>query len=147
MSQSEKWQTTLFVSDLQGHHRILDHVTEIHVGIWWHNETQIVGFAQPAESIQEPSQLCDSNLAHADIWDVARKHLSCSDAAEYFSVPRGRILWHRVHHQGIVYHGNASQTGVIKKLARVFGLPKWKAQMDVHYLTGDALEEYYSIDE
>lgn len=147
MSQAEKVQATLFISDLQGHHETRKPVTEAHVGIWWHNGTRIVGFAQAVTSIQEPRQICDSNLAHADTWDIARKYLSCSDEAEYFSVPRGRILWHKVNAHGIVYHGNATQTPVLQQVARLFGLSKWEARLDVHYLTGDALEEFYSIDE
>jgi hypothetical protein len=44
---------------------------------------------------------------------------------------------------GILYHGNATSAVVLKQLARLYGLRRWEAQIDSHYLTGEALEEFY----
>lgn len=146
MTGSRKWQSTLFVRDVEEFHTVQNHNTDIHVGIWWQSEQKIVGFGQLLTATTKTVQLVDSSLGHADIWDLARRLLSCPSGVEYFSIPRGRVLWHRVRDLGIIYHGNATPAGVLPKLARLFGLPKWEAHQDSHYLVGDALEAFYSLE-
>jgi hypothetical protein len=144
MPRSESWRFTLFTTT-DDWYRLRDQDnTELYVGIWWHHRRQLVGFGQPVATIQEPRTLIDSNLTHADAWDMARRELSCPSEAEYFSIPRGRILWHAERELGIFYHGNATQKGVLGRLAKLFGLPRWEAHMDVHYLTGQTLDDYFN---
>jgi hypothetical protein len=52
----------------------------------------------------------------------------------------------RFHHLPLPNYGNATQVGVLRKLAKIFGLPKWEARLDDHYLTGEALETFYNLD-
>lgn len=134
----------MFVTTDDGYSEVGQNNKEIHVGIWWHSGRQLVGFAQPIVAIQEPRTLIDSDLSHADAWDMARRQLSCPCDVEYFAIPRGRILWHAAREMGILYHGNATQTGVLSMLAKLFGLPRWEARLDEHYLTGNASDACFS---
>ena len=140
MPRSTSLKSTLFVATDNEWYAVDQSKTEIYVGIWWHHEQKLIGFAQPITAIQEPRTLIDSDLTHADAWDFARRQLSCPSDVEYFAIPRGRILWHSERETGILYHGNATQAGVLSVLAKLFGLPRWEAHLDEHYLTGDALD-------
>lgn len=133
-------KSTLFVSRNGDWYEVDPSKTEIHVGIWWHHGQKLIGFVQPVKAVQEPRTLIDSDLTHADAWDFARRRLSCPSDVEYFAIPRGRILWHSERETGILYHGNATQAGVLSVLAKLFGLPRWEALLDEHYLTGDAFD-------
>ena len=140
MPGSKSRKSTLFVITDDGFCDVSQNKTNIHVGIWWHNGQQLVGFAQPIVAVQEPRTLIDSDLSHADVWDMARRRLSCPSDVEYFTIPRGRVLWHTDREMGILYHGNATQAGVLSLVAKLFGLPRWEARIDEHYLIGDALD-------
>jgi hypothetical protein len=117
-----------------------------HVGIWWHSNQRLVAFLQSIREIGTATQLVDSDLTHDSAWDTARRELHCPTTAEYFEIPRGRILWDPVHRAGILYHGNSTPEMVFKKLASLYGFPRWEARLDEHYLTGEALEEFYRLE-
>jgi len=148
MPQAQSWNSRLFLSDLNGFHEIKNPRTSgIHVGIWWHNGNRLVGYAQLVSEIEGSGSLIDSNLTHANVWNIARRELSCPSEREYFAIPRGRVLWHTVRGLGILYHGNATSTETLRELARLFGLPQWEGHLDDHYLTGDALDELFCQEE
>lgn len=140
MPRTKSQKSTLFVSTDGGWCEVGNSKTEIYVGIWWHNGQQLIGFAQPVAAVQQPRALVDSDLSHADAWGTARRQLSCSSDVEYFEIPRGRFLWHTDSEMGILYHGNGTQAGVHSLLAELFGILRWEALLDEHYLTGDALD-------
>ncbi len=140
MPRAHKRKSTLFIITDGRWCEVNQTKMEIHVGIWWHNGQQLIGFAQPVAAIQVPRPLIDSDLTHADAWDTARRKLSCPSDVEYFAIPRGRILWHADREMGILYHGNATQPRVLNMLAKLFRLPRWEAHLDEHYLVGDALD-------
>ncbi len=147
MPRTTAWATILF------HHEqgVLNRVTPanafgFHVGIWWQNDQQLVAFRQPVTEIETTGHLVDSDLTHDSAWETARWELLPPPTVEYFQIPRGRILWDTVHRAGIVYHGNSTPEAVFKELARLYGLPRWEARLDEHYLTGDALEEFYRLE-
>ena len=140
MARAQKRKSTLFVITDGGWCEVDQTQMEIHVGIWWHHGQQLIGFAQPISTFQKPTGLIDSDLSHADVWEMAHGQLSCPKDIEYFLIPRGRILWHRNREMGILYHGNATQPRVLSMLAKLFGLPRWEAHLDEHYLVGDALD-------
>ena len=117
-----------------------------HVGIWWHDDERLVAFLQSISEIKAVGHLIDSDLAHDAVWEIARHELTGHENAEYFDIPRGRIVWDTVHCSGILYHGNATPTEVFEELARLFRLPRWEARLDEHYLTGEALEEFYRLE-
>ena len=147
MPRTTAWATILF------HHErgVLNRVTPanaygFHVGIWWQNDQQLVAFRQPVTEIATTGHLVDSDLTHDSAWETARWELLPPPTVEYFQIPRGRILWDTVHRSGIVYHGNSTSEAVFKELARLYGLPRWEARLDEHYLTGEALEEFYRLE-
>lgn len=118
----------------------------IHVGIWWHNSERLVVFLQPVAEIKAARQLVDSDLSHDACWETARQEFHCRGTVEYFDLPRGRIVWDTVRASGLLYHGNATPQEVFDVLVRLYGLPNWEARLDEHYLTGDALEEFFRLE-
>lgn len=147
MPRRKSWPSVLFLYDQQKFKRIeRPRNLAFHVGIWWHDDERVVAFLQSITVIKFAGHLLDSDLSHDSAWETARHELSCREYAEYFDVPRGRIVWDSVHRCGILYHGNATPTDVFEELARLFRLPRWEARLDEHYLTGEALEAYYSLD-
>ncbi|WLD13542.1 hypothetical protein [Planctellipticum variicoloris] len=117
-----------------------------HVGVWWQDDERVVAFLQSIAEIKATGYLIDSDLSHDSAWETARRELSCAEATEFFDVPRGRILWDTAHQAGIIYHGNSTPAEVFDDLARLYRLPRWQARLDEHYLTGEALEEFYRLD-
>lgn len=117
-----------------------------HVGIWWHNDQRMVAFRQMVAQIETTGHLVDSDMTHDSAWETARCEMHYPATVEYFQIPRGRILWDTVHRAGIVYHGNSTPEVVFNELARLYGLSRWEARLDEHYLTGEALEEFYRLD-
>jgi len=147
MPQRKSWPSVLFLYECRRFSRI-DHTqdTGIHVGIWWHDTNRLVAFLQSIAEIPEAGHHIDSELSHDSCWDMARQELSCGNETEYFDIPRGRIVWNTVHRSGVVYHGNSTPHAVFEELARLFRLPRWDARLDEHYLTGDDLEAFYSLE-
>lgn len=117
-----------------------------HVGIWWHNTERLVAFLQSITEIKATGHLVDTDLSHDSVWETARQEFHGHETVEYFDLPRGRIVWDTVHAAGLFYHGNATPRDVFEELARLYGLPRWEARLDEHYLTGDALEEFYRLE-
>lgn len=54
---------------------------------------------------------------------------------EYFSIPRGRVVYHQDTEQFTVYHGNNLRKTDLKKVAAAFHLPKdtTRFEQDFHY--------------
>lgn len=146
-------RTTAWASILFHHERgLLNRVKParaygFHVGIWWYDDQRLVAFRQAVTEIETTGHLVDSDLAHDSAWETARLELHCHVTVEYFQIPRGRILWDTVHRAGIVYHGNSTPEVVFNELARLYGLPRWEARLDEHYLTGKALDDYFTHEE
>lgn len=148
MPRRKSWPSVLFLCEeekLQRIERTCD--LGVYIGLWWHDDQRVVAFLQAIIEIEAVGPLVDSDLSHDSAWEIARHELSGPEAAEYFDLPRGRIIWDTVHHSGILYHGNATPTEVFEELAKLFRLPRWEARLDEHYLTGEALEAFYSFDE
>lgn len=147
MPRRTTWPSAKFFYDGQRLQRI-EHTPSIsfHVGIWWHDMEHLVTFLQSTASIKSDGQYIDSDLSHDMAWETARRELTWGDGAEYFDVPRGRILWDTIHQSGVLYHGNSTPAEVIEELASLYRLPRWETRLDEHYLTGEALEAYYNLD-
>ena len=141
------WAKVLFLFGEQKLKRITrTQALGFHVGIWWHDDERLVAFLQSISEIKAVGHLIDSDLSHDSVWETARHELTGHENAEYFDIPRGRIVWDTVHCSGILYHGNATPNEVFEELARLFRLPRWEARLDEHYLTGEALEEFYRLE-
>lgn len=147
MALRKSWPSIVFLYEDQGYRPSKPtRRTGVNVGLWWHTEERLVAFVQPIKVITTSGNLIDTDLSHDGAWDVARQVLSCPSKTEYFDIPRGRIIWDARLLCGIIYHGNATPGTVFSRLARLFRLPRWEARLDVHYLTGDALEAFYSLE-
>lgn len=147
MQRQRSWPSVLFHFEqrtLQRTQRILR--AGFHVGIWWHDDERIVTFLQSISEIETTGHLIDSDFSHDSAWEIARRELTCRKNTEYVDVPRGRILWDIVHQSGLMYHGNSTPAEVFDQLARLYRLPRWQARLDEHYLTGEALEDFYRLD-
>lgn len=97
--------------------------------------------------LAERGPLLDTNLSHDEVWPVVRPLLDCPEETEYFDIPRGRILYDAWEQRGVIYHGNATPREALERLAEVFGLPDWEDRLDEHYLTGEALELFYLLED
>lgn len=147
MPRTNAWATILFHHELGGFNRVKTaRAHGFHVGIWWHTDQQLVAFRQMVTEIATTGHLVDSDLTHDSAWETARQELHCPATVEYFQIPRGRILWDAEHQAGILYHGNSTPEVVFKELAWLYGLPRWEARLDEHYLTGEALDEFYRLE-
>ena len=77
---------------------------------------------------------------HADYWEELRADGSLNVLPEnlqdeYFSVPRGRVVYHTDKDVFTVFHGNNITKKDLHKIARAFCLPKNKTcfEEDLHY--------------
>ena len=74
---------------------------------------------------------------HADYWEEnsGRKYLPEHLQREYFSIPRGRVVFHENTDEFTVYHGNNMSKQELQEVATIFCLPKAKTryEQDIHY--------------
>ena len=120
--------------------------TQPNIGIWWDNGRTIASFMHLPKKSERETGLCDSEYNHNDLWPDAALQLRERSEAEYFSVPRGRVLWDPQKKVSIIYHGNATNTDRLKKIAEKFGLKKWISQQDIHYAMGNEADELFEDD-
>lgn len=147
MPRRKFWTPRLFLYEKQKLKRI-ECAGELcfHVGIWWHDSQRLVAFLQSIAEIKGVGHFIDSDLSHDWAWETARHELSCHEGTEYFEIPRGRIVWNTYHQAGVLYHGNSTPHQAFHELARIYRLPRWDTRLDEHYLTGEALEDFYRLD-
>lgn len=113
------------------------------IGIWWDNGSKIVSFAHAPGEADRFTGLCDSDFTHNDLWRKAAKQFGLSEFREYFSIPRGRVLWSPSKTIGVIYHGNATSQHRLEAIAKEFSLAAWKAQTDSHYMMGGEIDELF----
>jgi hypothetical protein len=113
------------------------------IGIWWDDGRQVVPFTQPLGEVEPTEKICDSDLAHAEMWPEAAKYFGRTADDEYFSVPRGRVVWLVTSKKARIIHGNATRPDRLKAIAKAFNFGKWEAQSDDHYAMGDRVEELF----
>ena len=77
---------------------------------------------------------------HADYWEELREigkltQLPTELQDEYFSIPRGRVVYHSDTDRFFIYHGNNVTKNDLAKICRDFNLPKAKTicEKDLHY--------------
>ncbi|TWU38693.1 hypothetical protein Q31b_37710 [Novipirellula aureliae] len=113
------------------------------IGIWWDNGTQIVAFPHSPGNADSATGLCDSDDAHNDLWPDAAMQFGLTDFEEYFSVPRGRVLWSPIKQTSIIYHGNETTTDRLDEIAKVFRLGEWDSRTDMHYMMGSSVDDLF----
>ena len=77
---------------------------------------------------------------HADYWEELRSVGELSVLPhhlqdEYFSIPRGRVVYHTDTKKFYVYHGNNVTKSDLQKVTKLFCLPKESTsfEQDLHY--------------
>ncbi len=113
------------------------------IGIWWADQDRIVAILQRPNDASGGSSLLDSDFSHADEWPPIAHYFNQTPEVDYFVIPRGRVLFDRDQEVGILYHGNATGENRLQEIAARFRLDFWKAQIDEHYLMGDAIDDLF----
>jgi len=116
---------------------------EPQIGIWWDDGSQIVAYPHGPGEADRATGLCDSDDAHNDSWPDAAMRFGLTDFEEYFSIPRGRVLWSPAKQTSIIYHGNATTPQRLKEIAAEFSLKTWESRTDIHYMMGDAIGDLF----
>jgi hypothetical protein len=117
------------------------------VGIWWENGGKIAAFSHhPSDNSTNIAGRIDSNYAHVDLWPEAAKSLGCDPQAEYFFIPRGRVLINRRTNEGIILHGASTSQKSLIRIAKLFQLTKWTSEIDDHYAIGTDADTVFEDD-
>jgi hypothetical protein len=107
------------------------------LGIFWLYRHRIIAFTVPVDAVTEVGGSKDASLAHSDLWDQVVKQQPKLAGKEYWSVPRGRVLFQIPKRTYIIYSSTslASDQSVIGKIVRRFGLSGLDVQVgsDRHY--------------
>ncbi len=113
------------------------------VGIWWDNGQVIVAFPVAAGSPDRATGMCDSDDSHNDCWPEAAMRFRAGQGDEYFSVPRGRVLYDPRRQKSIIYHGNHTTAVRLPLIATEFALENWESRQDGHYMMGSAANRFF----
>lgn len=96
------------------------------------------------EDAEEYGNMLTSSLGHAEIFDQKFPHCSI----EYFSFPRGRIVYDQTEKYHIIYVDTClNKTTIIKKIKALFKIPLDElcpVKPDSHYVC-DACIDYDSL--
>ncbi len=112
------------------------------IGIFWFYKEKVIGHASPVSAGEESYPgLIDSPKNHTDVWDEERTLLADFPelrGQEYYSIPRGRVLWNKNDQHAIVYMDSTLfSTENKERIIAFFELDgcevKWKT--DSHYTT------------
>jgi hypothetical protein len=114
------------------------------IGIWWDNGKKIASFPVPAGQPDAVVGICDSEDSHIDRWPEVAIQLGAYPVDEYYSIPRGRVMYDTIRNVSIIYHGNQTDAARLSLIAEEFELVNWVAHLDDHYMMGDAADEYFN---
>lgn len=113
------------------------------VGIFWfYNGLPIFVHAVPLDEGARYDKAITGTKDHAEYWDELGKgscHLNVLPPKlreEYFSIPRGRVVYHEDTQLFTIYHGNNLSERDLQKVAAVFCVPSLKHvrfEKDIHY--------------
>lgn len=106
------------------------------IGIWWDDGTSLVALTHSPSENSSGQAWIDSNLNHAEEWKSVAPQFGLSAQSEYFSLPRGRVLFNRLTGTGLIYHGAATHADRLPVIAAEFRLKNWTARIDDHYQMG-----------
>ncbi|WP_296330566.1 hypothetical protein [uncultured Treponema sp.] len=111
------------------------------VGIFWLYQHEIVfSHFVPLAVGPHYGEAVTGTKDHADYWEELRNSgklavLPQALQEEYFSIPRGRVVYHSDTDTFFVYHGNNVSKSDLNKVCKLFNLPKQKTkfEQDFHY--------------
>ena len=108
------------------------------VGIWWFYYDNVL-FVDPVEVEKGlPYGDCITGLSdHADFWDKLDakgelEKLPLALRSEYFTIPRGRVVFHKDTERFTILHGGLKKTE-LNKIRQFFALPKDKTDFDTDF--------------
>ncbi len=122
-----------------------DYLTEEkpRVGIFWfYNGLPIFVHAVPLDEGVHYDKAITGTKDHAEYWEELGKGenqlkvLPPKLREEYFSIPRGRVVYHEDTGLFTIYHGNNLSERDLQKVAAVFCLPSLnhvRFEQDIHY--------------
>ena len=118
-------------------------MTSPQIGIWWDDGERLYTHSHSPFDVEPIEGIFDSEASHVDLWHEAAMFFCKTKDAEYFSVPRGRIVWLRKDNKARIFHGNATTPDRLDVIAKAFSLQKWDAQTDIHYMMGDSVDDLF----
>ena len=130
-------------------------VQQSQVGIFWLYCHKII-FAHKV-SLADGLRYGDAIIGikdHADYWEELRARGELSQLSpelrdEYFSIPRGRVVYHSDTDRFFIYHGNNVTKTDLAKIRKAFNLPKEKTicEQDLHYcpLSDDEWKKEFEV--
>ena len=125
------------------------------VGIFWfYYGLPLFVHAVPLEQGLRYDKAITGIKDHAEYWEEFGKGscqlnvLSPKQREEYFSIPRGRVVYHEDTQLFTIYHGNNLSECDLQKVAAVFCVPSLKHvrfEKDIHYcdLSDDEWEQMF----
>ncbi|MBA3480188.1 MAG: hypothetical protein H0T51_00100 [Pirellulales bacterium] len=113
------------------------------VGIWWATEQKVAALVHPADVADRGEIFLDSPLAHMREWPKVAGVFGLPAEGDCYAAPRGRVLLNVKSGAGMIYHGNGTPTETLSRIAEIYGLRKWTARVDEHYLVGAAADELF----
>ena|SRR6056297_401410 len=112
------------------------------IGIFWIYKQKVIGHASPVSEGEESYPgLLDSPKNHSYVWDEDRTLLTDFPelrGLEYYSIPRGRVIWNKNDQHVIVYMDSTLFNVESKELiTSYFNLEDCKVmwKTDPHYTT------------
>ncbi len=112
------------------------------IGIFWLYKETVIGRAIELDAGEEmPTGTIDSPDNHTDLWDNSRTLLQDFPELrqeEYFSIPRGRVLWKTESSSAkILMDSVLFEPSIKAKILQFFDLEKSKVKWgrDLHYTT------------
>jgi hypothetical protein len=122
----------------------------MNIGIWWDNGTTLVALSHPhLENSTVIAGRDDSHLTHVASWRAVAQRLGMTPKDEYFSIPRGRVIYDSRKDEAIIYHGRSYGQDRLELVASEFALERWTPIVDIHYAFGrdaDAVFEEFEDD-
>lgn len=110
------------------------------VGIFWfYNGNLFLYHAVPVSQGLHYGEAVTGIKDHADYWEeLSKDTLSFLPEAlreEYFSIPRGRVVYHTDTDKFCVLYGNNLKKKDLQQVIKTFNLPKEKTvfEQDTHY--------------
>mgnify|MGYP003399957813 FL=1 len=117
-----------------------DQSAEPLVGIFWFYDGQVLfSHAVPVAEGLSYGDAVTGIKDHADYWEeLSQEELSQIPAhlrGEYFSIPRGRVVYHKDTGMFCVLHGNNLTKRALQEVRKFFHLPKDRTifEKDLHY--------------
>lgn len=108
------------------------------VGIFWVYDGLVLASSVGLENADQSGSFFDSPENHVDVWPRIQRQRAELNGLEYFSVPRGRVVFNQDERRFTVYLDKVLMTPDIQEQIRVaFSLPEAETRFerDAHYTT------------